>query len=140
MWFNPIMEWLLKSPFHSMLSNNTMIIYYTGRKSGNAFHTPVSYQRVGNTLLTTSWKDRKWWKNLRQGGDVKLLLKGELVDAHAQAFEDETSVSEGLRQFIGGKPRTARMFKIDLREDGQLDPQSLQKAACQRVLISSALK
>ncbi|NJD57950.1 MAG: hypothetical protein C3F13_16895 [Anaerolineales bacterium] len=140
MWFNPIMESLLRSPFHGMLSNNMMIIYYTGRKSGNAYHTPVSYQRLGNTLLTTSWKDRKWWKNLRQGGDVKLLLKGELVEAHAQVYEDETSVSEGLRQFVGGNPRAARMFKIDLREDGQLDPQSLQKAAGERVFISTALQ
>ncbi len=40
MWYNPIMMWLLRSPLHGMLSSSTMIITYTGRKSGKMFSTP----------------------------------------------------------------------------------------------------
>lgn len=140
MWFNPIMEWLLKSPFHSLISGNTMILYYTGCKSGKAYHTPVGYQRVDNNLLTTSWKNRTWWRNLRDGCDVKVLLKGMLVEAHAQVFEDKATVAEGLKQFIGGNPRVARIFKIALRENGELDQASLEGAASDRVLIQTILK
>ena len=140
MWFNPIMEGLLKSPFHSLISNNTMIIYYSGCKSGKAYHTPVGYQRIDNTLFTTSSADRIWWRNFRKAADVKVLLKGKIVDATVQAFDDEATVAEGLKQFIGSNRRSASMFKIDMHDDGQLDPESLQKAARARVLIRTTLK
>ncbi len=140
MWFNPIMEWLLKSPFHRLISGSMMIIYFTGRKSGKAYHTPVGYQRSENTLLTISSLDRTWWRNFRQGGEAKLLLQGRMVDAEAHAYEDEAAVVEGLRQFIGNDPRARRMFKIDLRENGQLDPVSLKKAAQDRVFIRTIIK
>lgn len=140
MWFNPIMEWILKSPFHSLISSNTMIIYYTGCKSGKSYHTPVGYQRINNTLLTTSWKNRTWWKNFRDACDVKLHLKGRLVEAKMQVFEDKATVADGLQKFIGSNPRTARMFKVDLQENGEPDPLSLQKAASERVLIYTMLK
>jgi hypothetical protein len=140
MWFNPIMEWILKSPIHNLISSNTMIIYYTGRKTGKAYHTPVGYQCIGEALLTTSWKDRNWWRNFREGGEAKILLKGKFAGAHIQAFEDEATVIESLKQFIGGNQRAARMFKIDVREDGQLEPEALRKAAQERVIIRTSLK
>ncbi len=140
MWFNPIMEWLLKSPFHSWISKNTMILYYSGCKSGKAYHTPVGYQRVKNTLLTTSWKDRTWWKNLRQGCDVKILLEGKLVEGHAEVFEDDATVAEGLKQFITANPRAAGIFQVEMNEDGKPVPESLLKAARVRVFIRTSLK
>jgi hypothetical protein len=139
MWFNPIMEWLLKSPFHGLISGNTMIIFYRGCKSGKAYHTPVSYQRINQTLLTTSWKDRTWWRNLREGCDVKVLLKGSLVEAHARVTEDAASV-EGLTQFIGTNPGAARMLKVAMSKDGKLDIESLKNAASMRVIIVTTLK
>jgi len=54
MWYNPIMMWVLRSPLHGMLSGSTMIITYTGRKSGQTFSTPVNYVRDGNVLWSLS--------------------------------------------------------------------------------------
>ena len=54
MWYNPITMWVLRSPLHRMLSDSTMIITYTGRKSGQTFSTPVNYVRDGNLLWTIS--------------------------------------------------------------------------------------
>ena len=56
MWYNSIMMWLLRSPLHGMLSGSTMIITYTGRKSGMTFSTPVNYVRDGNVLWTVSFR------------------------------------------------------------------------------------
>ncbi len=140
MWFNPIMEWLLKSPFHRLISKNTMIFYYTGCKSGKAYHTPVGYQRVRDTLLTTSWKDRTWWKNFRQGCNVKILLEGKLVQGQSEVFEDDATVAEGLSQFIAANPRAARMFQVEMDKDGEPQPESLLNAARARVFIRTYLK
>ncbi len=140
MWYNPIMEWILKSPLHGVLSSSMMIINYSGRKSGKAYHTPAGYREIDHTLLTISYKNRTWWRNLRGGAEVKIFLKGKLLEATSQAFEDDQAVINGLEQFIAGDPRAARMFKIEMGEDGQLDPESLKRAGRDKVIISTTLK
>ena len=42
---NDFMAWVLRSPFHGMLSNGMMLITVTGRKTGKAYTTPVGYYR-----------------------------------------------------------------------------------------------
>ena len=140
MLFNSITEWILKSPFHGLISTNTMIVYYTGQKSGKAYHTPIDYRRMGDVLLTISWKNRTWWRNFRASTQVKILLAGHLIDAHMQATEDDATVMEGLNQFIGGNPRAAHIFNIYVGKDGQLDTESLRKAAAKRVVVRTTLK
>jgi deazaflavin-dependent oxidoreductase (nitroreductase family) len=122
-----------------MFSGNTMIIHYTGRKSGKAYHLPVDYLRRNDTLYTVSYKGRTWWRNLRGGADVTVLLKGKMVPAHMQVFEDDQGVAEGLKEFIRENPRTARIFGIILDADGQPEPGSMQKAVRDRVIVRTSL-
>ncbi len=139
MWFNPLMEWLLKSPLHSLISGNTMIIYYTGCKSGKACHVPVNYLRLENELISVSFKQRTWWKNFRNGADVTILLRGKRLPAHAQSVEDDAGVTEGLRAIIKLDPRMAGIFKVNLGVDGQPEAESLQQAVLQRVIVQTIL-
>src|SRR4030042_5724542 len=106
MWYNPIMVWLLRSPLHGMLSGNMMVLNYTGRKSGKAYHLPVSYIRLGEILLTISYKRRTWWRNLRGGAPVTIRLQGKDVNGRAVGVEGERGVMEGLTAFIHGNPHT----------------------------------
>jgi hypothetical protein len=140
MWYNPIMVWLLNSPLHGMLSGNTMVIHYTGRKSRKGLCVPVGYLRQGEVLLTISYKHRTWWRNLRGGADVTLHLKGKDVGAHTEVIEDDQGVAEGLKVFIGGNQQAAHMFGVSLGVQGQPEPESLQKAACERVIVRTSLK
>jgi hypothetical protein len=139
MWFNPIIEWLLKSPLHGMLCGNTMIIHYTGRKSGKAYHVPIGYRRINNTLLTVSYKQRNWWRNLRGGADVSILLNGKLIPARAQSIEDDQGVLEGLKEFIKGNQQAARLFGVKSGADSQPEPESLQQAVRGRVIVKTLL-
>ncbi len=140
MWFNPLMEWLLKSPLHSMLSGYTMIIYFKGQKSGKDYHVPVGYLQVDKTLLTVSSKQRTWWRNMRCDAPVKILMKGKMLPAHACAFEDDASVAEGLKAYMKENPRMARIFQIDMGADGQPDNESLRQAVRQRVIVRTTLE
>jgi hypothetical protein len=140
MWFDQITEWLLKSPLHVMISENTMIVYFKGRKSGKAYHVPIDYLRINDTLLTVSFKERTWWRNLRGGAEVTILLRGKLIPAHSQVVEDDQGVAEGLKEFIGKNPQAAKIFNIKLTAAGQPELESLQQAAKKRVIVRTFLR
>jgi hypothetical protein len=108
MWYNAIMVGLLRSPLHGMLSQSTLAMTYTGRKSGKTYTTPMNYARVreagGEVLLTTSFRQRAWWRNLRGGAPVGLSLLGKDVKGQAEVTETEPGVAEGLKQFLEAVP------------------------------------
>ncbi len=89
MWFNPFMIWLICSPFHRLLSKNFMVLIYTGRKSGKTYQVPVNYTHQGGKLVTFSYRERTWWRNLRGGAPVVLRLEGRDVQATSSVLEDE---------------------------------------------------
>lgn len=140
MWYNSITVWLLHSPLQGMFSGNTMVLGYTGQKSGKTFHLPVDYLRVGETLLTVSYKQRTWWRNLRGGASVTIHLQGKDVNGHSEVIEDEVGVAEGLKAFIEKNPQTRRMIGVRLGVDGQLESESLQQAAGERVIVRTTLR
>jgi len=140
MWYNPIMVWMLYSPLQGMLSGNMMVLDYTGRKSGKAYRLPVSYKRIDDTLLTGSYKRRTWWRNLRGGVPVTVRLQGKDINGQAEVIEDEQGVMIGITAYIGGDPRTARMFGVKLGSDGQPDSESLRQVARDQVIVRTVLK
>ena len=100
MWFNPIISRLLNSPFHGFISKNMMLMTYTGRKSGKAYSLPMNYLRIrngdGEMLYTQSYRDRHWWRNLRNGATVNIHLQGKNYSAVAEVVEDERQVAREL--------------------------------------------
>jgi len=75
---NPLMKWLLRSPFHGVVSHVYMLITFTGRKSGRVYTTPVQYKRTNaQELFFITGRDYVWWRNLEGGADVIVRIKGE---------------------------------------------------------------
>ena len=140
MWYNPIMVWLLESPLHGMLSGNMMVIQYTGRKSGKAYRLPISYKRVNDTLLTSSYKRRTWWRNLRGGVPVIVHLQGKDIPGQTEVIEDEQGVMNGITDYIGGELRTAGLFGVKLGTDRQPESDSLRQVARDQVIVRTLIK
>jgi hypothetical protein len=143
MWFDPITIWLLRSPLHGVMSKSTMLITCTGRKSGKSYTTPVNYWRMsdegGEYLLTTSYRRRTWWRNLRGVAPVSLHLQGRDLPARAEAFEDPQVVTAEVSAFLSQNPRLARYYKVGLDEDGRPNAADLAKAAEPLVVIHTRL-
>src|SRR5512134_1090885 len=118
MWFNPMMTWLLKSPLHGTISKGVMLITVTGRKSGKSISTPTNYLRDGNTLWVISWRERKWWRNLRGGANLRVLLAGRNMEGHGLAIEEEQAVSQSLYHYYQKAPKYARYVQIGLDAAG----------------------
>ncbi len=118
MWFDPAMIWLLKSPLHGMVSKNTMLVTVTGRKSGRSITTPTNYLRQDDTLWVVSWRDRKWWRNLRGGAEIKVLLAGRPLQGRGQVIEDGKGVAQSLSDYYRKAPQAAKYVGIGLDGSG----------------------
>jgi deazaflavin-dependent oxidoreductase (nitroreductase family) len=88
---NRVVRGLLRTPLHRVASGRLALITVTGRRSGRAYTFPVAYSQDGDHVtIGVEWPQRKvWWRNLRDGGDVRLRLRGVDRAGHAQAHGDE---------------------------------------------------
>ena len=135
MWFNPIMSWLLKSPFHGIISKGTMLVSVTGRKSGKIISTPTNYLRDGNSLLVISWRNRKWWRNLRGDAVVGIRLAGKEGTGCGHVIEDERAVAQSLFDYYKKVPQYARYVDIGLDPENQPLPADCERAAQKMVMV-----
>jgi hypothetical protein len=136
---NFFMKFLLRSPFHRMISNNTLLISYKGRKSGKVYTTPTNYTQEGDIVRIISQRDRVWWRNLVGGAPVILRLRGENVKGSANAFTDDVRIAEGLTAFLRPNPRFAKYFSIGLNEQGNFKTEDVHEAAKTRVAVEITL-
>ncbi len=140
MWYNGMMAWILKSPFHPLLSKNTLLLEYTGRRSGKAFETPVNYVRSGDELLITSQRQRTWWRNFIGGAPVRVWLAGEPVTAWALAQVNPDEVAQSLEKYLTAAPQIARYFQVSLDDQSHPKSAEVQLAAQNRVTVRILLK
>jgi deazaflavin-dependent oxidoreductase (nitroreductase family) len=135
---NPIMTALLKSPLHKFVSQEQMLITFTGRKSGKRYTTPVGYIIEGDTVLC--FTDARWWKNLRGGAPVTLHIRGQERQGQAEAIADDAPrIAEGIRKFLARVPSYARFYQLTLDQNGEPHAQELLRVAAQVVMIEIQL-
>lgn len=107
---NPIMKWLLRSPLHSVVSGTYMLLTITGRRTGTVYTTPVQYAQQGDVLYAITSAGYTWWKNLRGGAEVKVLLRGKSLSGQAEASTAPQMVGALLRRVypaLGSEKRAA---------------------------------
>ena len=131
---NDFMAWVLRSPFHGMLSDGMMLITITGRKTGRKYTTPVGYYREGDYLWVITSHDRTWWKNLRGGAEIGLLLKRKPVTAHAEVELDEKTVEARMYDYVKHVPQAAKPMGIRM-ENGQPNAEDISRTAKDRLFV-----
>ncbi len=87
---NPLMSLLLRSPFHTGVSKNLMLLTFRGRKSGKHYSTPVGYWQNGNQLIV--FTHSPWWKNLQGGAPVEVRLRGRTRKGKAEIIRHEDQI------------------------------------------------
>ncbi len=135
---NGFMSWVLRSPFHGMLSNGMMLITVTGRKTGKKYTTPVGFFREGDELWILTSRDRTWWRNLRDGAEVDLLLKREPVTAFAEPELDGKSVEARLCNYAKRIPMAAKQLGIRM-ENGVANVEDIARVAKERLFVKVKL-
>ena len=131
---NDFMAWVLRSPFHGMLSNGMMLITITGRKTGKTYTTPVGYYMEDGTMWVITSRERTWWKNLQGGAKVDLLLKRKPVTGFADVDLDEKSVEARMVEYLHHVPQAAKPMKIRM-EDGKPNQEDVATTAKDRLFV-----
>ena len=90
---NPLIRAVLSSPLHPLLSHGLALITVTGRRSHRRYTFPVSYRKDGDRVIVkVGWPEHKrWWRNLSDGGQVEMRIRGTRRNGRAEVHGDERS-------------------------------------------------
>lgn len=136
---NRFMKFVLRSPLHGMLSKYLTLITFTGRKSGKAYTTPVSYSQENGQV--TIFTHANWWKNLRGGAPVTLRIRGRKRQGEAEPIaEDKQAVAAGLMAHLRQAPFDAKFYNVTFDEQGNPNPAEIEKAVQTVVMIRVQLR
>lgn len=130
---NDFVSFFLRTPLHVFLGN-TMLITVTGSKTGRKYSTPVGFYREGDVLWVISSRDRTWWRNVKNGANVSLLLKGKTISAFAEAEMNEEAVEKRLLEYIHRIPISARSFGVRM-ENKTPNKQDIARLAKDRLFV-----
>ena len=119
---NTVVEKILRSPAHPIMSGSTLLIRYTGRHTGNEFTLPVQYADAhhGLVVMVGEPETKTWWRNFTDMGQVKVLLKGTWVPmtAHALLGEDDPdAVTPLLRSYAVRFPKVTKSLVGETLEE-----------------------
>jgi hypothetical protein len=105
-----------------------MIITVTGRKTGKKYSTPVGFYRENGILWALTSRNRTWWRNVKNGANVSLLLKKKLIKAFAQTELDKKKVEAHLVEYIQRTPMAAKSLGIRI-ENAMPNPEDIRRVA-----------
>ncbi len=106
--FNPLMMAVVRSPLERFVRPRTVLVTYTGRKTGHSYTIPVWAKVDGDALRIAVGlpAQKRWWRNLRgDGAPVTVLLGRRERHGHAVATGDEQN---GVRVTVELEPDPAR--------------------------------
>jgi hypothetical protein len=137
---NPIVKMLLNSPLHFIMSGNIVLLKFTGRKSGRALSTPVSYRIVDGSVHCFTDYVNQWWRNLQDVESVELLLKGKnLIGKPIVVSKDQVVIAQAFGDFLTALPRSASFSDVRLDKDKIPNQQDIERAAKALVFIEIKL-
>ena len=102
--FNSAMARLINAPVVGpLVRRSTVVVRYTGRRSGKTVQTPLSYRRRDHSVVirVMAPESKTWWRNFLGDGAQLTLVNFDGADrtGHAVARRDErgrVTVTVGL--------------------------------------------
>ena len=135
---NPLMRTVLRSPLHGICDKALLLLTYRGMRSGQFYTLPVEYAEDGADLFVVvgTPNEKVWWRNLRDGQMVTLLLRGASTQRYARVVSDDHAMLlRGLSAYLTRFPAAAAHEGITRHPDGTFDRDSLERSATQAVVI-----
>jgi hypothetical protein len=136
---NPLVRFLAHTPLHKLVDEGVLLVTFTGRKSGRTISVPVNYLQKGKEIHIISLRSRNWWRNLKGGASVEVLLNGRQLNGWAVLMMDKQNVSAELKLFCEANPKYPQYVGINRDEQGNILQTELLKASRERVAVKISL-
>jgi deazaflavin-dependent oxidoreductase (nitroreductase family) len=131
---NRTLKFVLRSPLHSLVDKQILLITFTGRKSGKAYTTPVSYSQSGDQVVI--FTHANWWKNLRNSAPVTLRIRGRDLEGLAEPIaEDKQAIAARLAEHLRKVRSDAKYYSVTFDDQGNPRSEEVEKAAQAAVMI-----
>ncbi len=119
---NAVVETVLKSPLHRLMSGKFLLVQYLGARTGTEHTLPVQYADThhGHVVLVGKADEKTWWRNFTAMGQVQVLHAGAWVPMTAHAFigsEDPEAVTPLLRSYAARFPKVVKSLDGDTLEE-----------------------
>jgi hypothetical protein len=99
----------------------------------------VGFYREGEDLWVLTSRDRTWWRNVRGGAQVTLLLRGKTSQALAEPELEAQAVEARLLRYIEQIPQAARPLGIRMVNKTP-NVEDLQCVARDRLFVKVSLR
>lgn len=115
---NTVVETVLESPLHRLLSGKLVLLRYQDTRSGTEHTLAVQYADTHNGLVVAvaNPDTKTWWRNFTTMGQVQVLLAGTWVPMTAHALvgsEDPEAVTPLLRSYATRFPKIVKSLDGD---------------------------
>lgn len=117
--FQKLPRAILRSPLHGIMSRHTLLLTFTGRKSGKVYATPVNYVRKDDEVLLTT--THPWWKNLQDEVPVTLHIRGRKHDGTAKVETEKEAVISAVDTILAEQPGYGKWIGVRRGPDGWAD-------------------
>jgi deazaflavin-dependent oxidoreductase (nitroreductase family) len=112
-WANSLMKWALHRPvLGKWMGEELAILTFTGRRTGKAYSTPVSYHREGDKVTVVTKRARNWWRNFETPAEVELLIAREAYVGKAQVKTDDAEILEFMTGYLEKRPIDAKAYGL----------------------------
>lgn len=139
-WFNKMMIAMLKIPgLQRIAGRSTALLTFTSRKTEEPFTIPVSYVSIGDRILITGHRTRKWWPNLITNPDVEIRLAGKVRRGVASVLDDPDNAIETFVSILEAQPMIAKVNEVSITE-GKADVAKSRQVLGHTVVISIKLE
>lgn len=117
-----MVEAVLKSPLHRVMSGKLALIRYQGAHSGTGYTVPVRYADTHRGLVVVVGEagTKTWWRNFTTMGQTQVLLAGRWVPMTAHALvgsEEPEAVTPLLRSYAARFPNVVKSLEGDNLEE-----------------------
>lgn len=132
---NPILNTILKSPLHSLLSEHSLVIRYTDREFGKESSFPAYYVQDGNSLYVLIDKSEECWRSLKNGANVKITVRGTEQRGWAEKFRDDDTVIKSFISLLKAVPELLTELDISKDASGAYSKDDMLRALEQHYLL-----
>ena len=133
---NAIVNGVLRSPLHRMMSRSLMLLKYKGRRTGKEYTIPVGYVRSGGEIIVLASRasTKSWWSSMRGPVPVEVRLGGTWHPGVARAVEGEDA-AERMKLYLEAQPRVAKMLRVSRDPDGKIPLEEARRAVKESAVV-----